>query len=179
MDFYELITKRESCRSFDTEKTVDTDLLKKCARWACLAPSACNSQPWSFVIVNKKELLPAVARGVQDEGFNLFASEAPAFIIVYKEEAKLLSKFDGLINDSNSFRENDLGIAVAHLCLAATENGLSTCIMGWRNDRKINEALGLPEEKKVHCVIAVGYSKTEEPRKKVRKNSDDKITVIE
>ena len=72
-----------------------------------------------------------------------------------------------------------MGIAVAHLCLAATENGLSTCIMGWRNDRKINEALGLPEEKKVHCVIAVGYSKTEEPRKKVRKNSDDKITVIE
>lgn len=179
MDFYELITKRESCRSFNTEKTVDTALLKKCAEWACLSPSACNSQPWSFVIINKKELLPAVAAGVQDNGFNTFASDAPAFIIVYKEEAKLLSKFDGLINDQNTFRENDLGIAVAHLCLAATANGLSTCIMGWRNDKKINEALNLPKEKKVHCVIAIGYSKTTEPRKKARKCFDDLITVIE
>lgn len=179
MTFYELITKRESCRSFDKEKTVDTAVLKKCVEWACLSPSACNSQPWSFVIINKKELLPAVAAGVQDAGFNLFASDAPAFIIVYKEQAKLLSRFDGLINDQNTFRENDLGIAVAHLCLAATENGLSTCIMGWRNDKKINDALGLPEDKKVHCVIAVGYSTKDEPRKKVRKNFDDMITVIE
>lgn len=179
MDFYELITRRESCRDFDKEKTVDTALLKKCCEWACLAPSACNSQPWSFVIINKKEMLKSVAAGVQDNGFNLFASEAPAFIIVYKEEAKLLKRFDGLINDQNTFRENDLGIAVAHLCLAATENGLSTCIMGWRNNRKINEALGLPEDKKVHCVIAIGYSKSEEPRKKVRKASAELITVIE
>ena len=179
MDFYELITKRESCRNFDKERSVDTALLKKCAQWACLAPSACNSQPWSFVIINKKELLPAVAAGVQDNGFNMFASDAPAFIIVYREPAKLLKRFDGLIKDQNTFRENDLGIAVAHLCLAATENGLSTCIMGWRNDKKINEALGLPEDKNVHCVIAIGYSKDTEVRNKVRKNPDDLITVIE
>lgn len=179
MDFFKLINTRESCRNFIKEKSVDTELLKECVKYASLAPSACNSQPWSFVIVNKKELLADVANGVQDNGFNAFASNAPAFIIVYKEEAKLLSKFDGLINDQNSFRENDLGIAVSYLCLAACENGLSSCVMGWRNDKKINAALGLPEDKKVHCVIAVGYSESDTPRKKIRKNLEDILTVIE
>lgn len=179
MDFYTLINTRESCRNFQKEKEVDTAVLKKCVQWASLAPSACNSQPWSFVIVNRKDLLEKVAKGVQDEGFNAFASDAPAFIIVYKEQAKLLSKFDGLISDQNSFRENDLGIAVAYLCLAACENGLSTCVMGWRNDKKINAALGISEEKQVHCVIAVGYGKSSEPRKKTRKSVEDILTVIE
>lgn len=179
MDFIELINTRESCRNFESGRKIDTKLLKKCVEWASLAPSACNSQPWRYVIINNEELLPAVAAGVQDNGFNKFASDASAFIIVYGEEATMASKFRGLIADNNSFRDNDLGIAVAYLTLAATENGLSTCVIGWRNDKKINEAIGQPADRKVHCVIALGYTKSEEPRKKKRKALDEILTVIE
>ena len=170
MEFSKLINMRESCRNYDSGKKVDTELLKKCVEMACLAPSACNSQPWRYVIINNEELCAKIAKGVQDNGFNSFASGAPAFIVVYGEDAKMAKKFDGLIADNNSFRDNDLGIGIAYLTLAASDNGLSTCIMGWRNDSKINEALGQPLDRKVHCVIAVGYSLDEAPRKKKRKS---------
>lgn len=179
MDFFELINKRESCRNFDSEKKVDTELLKRCVEYAALAPSACNSQPWHFVVVNNPDIVPKVAKSVQDMGFNRFASDAPAFIVVCGKDATLASKFDGLIKDRNSFQQNDLGIAVSYLCLAATELGLSTCVMGWRNNKKVIEALGLSEKKNVHCVIAVGYTKDKEPRKKVRKPIDEVMTVME
>ena len=168
MEFSKLINIRESCRNFDSEKKVETELLKKCVEMACLAPSACNSQPWRYVVVNNAQLREKVAKGVQDNGFNSFASKAPAFIVVYGEDAKMAKQFDGLIADNNSFRDNDLGIGIAYLTLAASDNGLSTCIIGWRNDSKINEALGQPLDKKVHCVIAIGYTLCEEPRKKKR-----------
>lgn len=179
MEFFELIKTRESCRNFDSEKKVDTNLIKKSIEMALLAPSACNSQPWRYVVVNSEEISPLVAKGVQDNGFNLFASKAPAFIVVYGAEAKMAKQFDGLVADNNSFRDNDLGIGIAYLTLALSDNGLSSCIMGWRNDAKINEVLGQPLDRKVHCVIAVGYTANEAPRNKKRKPLDEMITVIE
>ena len=49
-DFYELAQRRQSCRNFK-DKAVDGELLVRCVKAASLAPSACNSQPWKFVIV--------------------------------------------------------------------------------------------------------------------------------
>lgn len=179
MNFYELINTRESCRNFDSERKVSTELLKKCVEYAALAPSACNSQPWHFVAVNNPEIAAKVAESVQDNGFNRFASDAPAFIVVCGKDATLAAKFDGLIKDQNSFQQNDLGIAVSYLCLAATELGLSTCVMGWRNNQKVRTALGLSESKNIHCVIAVGYARDEKVRKKVRKPLEEILTVVE
>ena len=51
-DFFDLIARRESCRNYDPNKKVETEKLVKCIEAARLAPSACNSQPWSFVVVN-------------------------------------------------------------------------------------------------------------------------------
>lgn len=56
-NFFELINKRESCRSFNNKK-VDKELLIKCIEAARVAPSACNSQPWSFMVVNSEEKSP-------------------------------------------------------------------------------------------------------------------------
>ena len=50
MELQEAITARYSCRSF-TERAIDSALLKTCVETAGLAPSACNSQPWKFHII--------------------------------------------------------------------------------------------------------------------------------
>ena len=55
MEFEELIQKRQSDRKY-TEGKVDRALITKCIEAARLAPSACNSQPWKFVIVDDPEL---------------------------------------------------------------------------------------------------------------------------
>ena len=71
-DFFDLIARRESCRNYDPNKKVETEKLVKCIEAARLAPSACNSQPWSFVVVNSPSVSPQVAKCVQGMGMNRF-----------------------------------------------------------------------------------------------------------
>ena len=49
-DFYELIKKRRSVRSFSS-KEVPIDILDKCIKSAGTAPNGANKQPWHFVVV--------------------------------------------------------------------------------------------------------------------------------
>ena len=125
--FFELIEKRESCRSFDS-RPVDKALLCRMIEAARLSPSACNSQPWHFTVFTgeKKEEL---ARCTQRLGMNKFSSDAPALIVVSEEKATLAATIAGAVKDQE-FAQIDIGLATAHLCLAATALGLSTCILG-------------------------------------------------
>ena len=59
-EFFDLINKRQSCRKY-LDKPVEKEKLIKCIEAARVAPSACNSQPWHFVVVNNKELSSKVA----------------------------------------------------------------------------------------------------------------------
>ena len=71
-------------------------------------------------------------------------------------------------------------IATAQLCLAATAQGLSTCILGWLDGRKVCAALGLPEDTRVRLVIAVGYALPDDPlRKKQRKPLEQVLAIHE
>ena len=62
MHFSELISQRQSCRSYNPARTVSTEDLTACLEAARLAPSACNSQPWRFYAVNDEQLSPEGAR---------------------------------------------------------------------------------------------------------------------
>ena len=130
--FFELIAKRESCRNY-SEKEVEREKLERCIEAARLAPSACNSQPWSFTVVNSPELAPQVPSCLQEMGMNKFTDKCPAFIIIAEEKATLSARLGGKVKDQK-YAPIDIGLATAQLCLAATQQGLSTCIMGWFNE---------------------------------------------
>ena len=89
-DFFDLIARRESCRNYDPNKKVETEKLVKCIEAARLAPSACNSQPWSFVAVENEALLPEVAKCAQTSGINQFTDDAGAFFVI---QADFQSRF--------------------------------------------------------------------------------------
>ncbi len=169
--FLDLVNKRESCRSFE-KREVEKEKLVKCIEAARLAPSACNSQPWSFVVVNKEELLEPVAKATQKIGMNKFTDNAGAFIVVCQEKANFTAKVGSVLQET-SFQDIDVGIATSHICYEATAQGLSTCILGMFDDKKIKDALSMPKNKKIKLVIAVGYSAKDTLRKKVRKNFDE------
>ncbi len=171
MSFFELINKRESCRDF-SDKKVDKELLVKCIEAAHIAPSACNSQPWSFVVVNSEQKGPLIAKCLQTAGFNKFADNVPAFIVICEEEAKLIGGV------SQKYAQGDVGIATASICYAATELGLSTCIMGSIDHEMLKEILNLPENKNIRLVLAVGYASNDKIRNKVRKPIDEIMTYI-
>ena len=168
MSFFELINKRQSCRSFDTEP-VDDKLLKQIIEAARLSPSACNSQPWFFTVANGDKA-KSIAPCVQDMGMNKFASDCPAFIVISETRANLKERVGQRFGE-REFSSIDIGLATAHLCLAASELGLSTCILGWLNEEKIKKIINT--DNRIRLVIAVGYAKTDEIRDKKRKDTDE------
>lgn len=175
MDFFELINARESCRSY-TGEAVSRDDLAKIIGAARLAPSACNSQPWSFVAVESAEKRAEVARCLQGAGMNRFLDKAGAFIAVVGEPAYLIAEGGGLA-ESDAFALHDAGLATAHLVLAARELGLGSCIIGWMNEG-LPAALGLPADKRIVVVVALGHTEPKPPRIKKRKELDELVKYI-
>ena len=148
--FFDLIEKRESCRNF-ASAPVEKEKLEMCVKAARLSPSACNSQPWSFVVVESPDLSPKVAACLQEMGMNKFASRCPALVVVTEEKANLSAKLGGLVKDQQ-YAQIDVGLAAAHFCLEAADQGLSTCILGWFSEKRIKDLLTLPERARVRLV---------------------------
>jgi len=171
-DFAELVQKRHSCRRFEKGRPIPREELDACLALARLSPSACNSQPWRFLVVDEAEKRADLASCVQDLGMNRFASDCGALIAVLEEPAHLLPKL--FPNPKNqTFAQIDIGIAVAHLTLACAERGIGTCIMGWINQKKAHRVLGLPDNAVLRLVIAAGYPSAEDQlREKRRKELD-------
>lgn len=170
MDFSELIKQRQSDRKYDTTRSVDRNLIIKCLEAARLAPSACNSQPWKFVVVDDKELLPQMASAAASMGMNKFAAEAPVIVAVVLEKMNFTARLGSVIKDKE-YNLLDVGIAVEHFCLQASELGLGTCIMGWFDEKKVAKLLGI-EKRRIPLLITLGYSAAR-LREKSRKSLDD------
>lgn len=173
MNFFELVNKRESVRGY-LDKEVKREKILKIVEAARVAPSACNAQPWKFVLVDDKEKVKEVANNLYDPliGINKFALTSPVFIVVVGEKRNFTSKMGELIKKKD-YTSIDLGIASEHLCLAATELGLGTCIMGWFKEKNIKKILNIPSNKEIHLVISLGYFNDKGVRKKVRKSIDE------
>ena len=173
-----LYLTRQSCRSFDETRPVERALLERVCRLALLSPSACNAQPWKLYVATGDKAKKAV-KGLQDMGMNKFASAASALIVIAEGKGNLISAAGKTFKD-NDFTHNDIGMLTAHLVLAAEAAGLQTCILGWRNEKKLQEALGLPKGTKIPHAIAVGYA-TEgyEVRDKKRKNEKDTLFFVD
>lgn len=173
MNFFELVNKRESVRGY-TDKKVDRNTIEKILECARLSPSACNSQPWKFVVVDEDEKVHHIAECVYNPiiGINKFALTAPCFIVAVGEKRNATSKIGELIKNKD-YSSMDIGIACEHISLAAAELGLGTCLMGWFNEGKIKRKLEIPKEKEIFLVISLGYGKSEVQRKKIRKNLNE------
>ena len=61
MNFLELVRRRQSTRKYQPGRRIPREILERCLEAARLAPSACNSQPWSFVVVDDPEQVRALA----------------------------------------------------------------------------------------------------------------------
>ncbi|QNB47845.1 NAD(P)H nitroreductase [Thermanaerosceptrum fracticalcis] len=168
MAFLELVSKRQSVRDY-LEKPVEREKIERCLEAARLAPSACNSQPWKFIVVDDPNLKEAVARETFSSviSFNRFTLKAPAIIIIVSENRKLLPQIGGAIKDK-PYHLIDVGIAAEHICLQAVEEGLGTCMVGWFNESPLKKLLGIPERKRIELLITIGYPSAEAIRKKNR-----------
>ena len=167
MDFKELVSIRQSCRSFDKNVKIDESVLVECAKTAMLSPSACNAQPYIVKLVNDEELLKKAVGCIQDAGMNRFADNASAMYVIFGNKGKLISTVTGKLIDSD-FTQIDIGIFTAPLTLALAEKGIGSCIIGWINKDKLSKLLGV--EKPVYlCVLVGAATEGYEIREKKRK----------
>lgn len=177
MDFFELVQKRESVRGYLSTK-VEREKINKILETARLAPSACNAQAWKFIVVDEDELVKKVANALHSPlvgGINKFAHTSPAFIVVVDDKRNITSGI-GCKVKKKDYTSMDIGIASEHICLAATELGLGTCMMGWFNEKEIKSLLNIPKNREVNLVISIGYYDNKPPRKKVRKKFEEIVS---
>ena len=111
MELLELIKKRQSVRKY-TDQRIEKEKIDKCLEAARLAPSASNSQPWKYIIVDDPVLKNEVAKATFSTAvsFNKFAIEAPVLIVIVLEKAKLITQIGGQIKDKE-WALVDIGIS--------------------------------------------------------------------
>lgn len=174
--FLELVRSRQSDRSY-LDKPVEQDKIDRILEAARLAPSACNSQPWKFVVVTDpgKRMLVADATASKILSMNHFSKQAPVQLVLIEENANFTSSVGGWATNKH-YPHIDLGIVASHICLAATDEGLGSCMIGWCDEKKIRKALDIPKDKRVMMVILLGYS-AQKLREKKRKTIEEIVSV--
>lgn len=168
MNFSELVKKRYSCRQYQ-DKKVDREIVEQCIEAARLAPSACNSQPWHFVILDEENIKSEVASMTSGKmlPLNHFVHRAPIIVVALSHKGNMRTKIGGVIKNK-AFYQYDVAMAVEHLCLKATELGLGTCILGWFREHAIKKAIKVPRGYKIELLVTLGYP-ADEVREKVRR----------
>jgi len=169
MSFIELVKSRRSLRDY-SDFSVERAVIEECLEAARLAPSACNSQPWYFIVVDdpvlKDRLAAAAFSGVYS--MNSFAGAAPVLVALVRQRSCVPARVGGFLKGTQ-FNLIDTGIAAEHFCLAAAERGLGTCMLGWFNGRAAKKILEVGRADKIELLISLGRPKNNWPDQRPRK----------
>ncbi|MEF8848044.1 MAG: nitroreductase family protein [Candidatus Thermoplasmatota archaeon] len=148
MDFKKVIQKRESVRKFKDKNIEDSKIktILECARWA---PSALNKQSWEFIVVKSKDTIQKISKA--SHFINRWMKDAPVIIIACGDPK------EGSIHNEINYYSINVAIAMEHLILAATNEGLGSCWIAAFDEKKIKKILDIPEEIKVIALTPLGY----------------------
>lgn len=166
MDLKALYLKRESCRNF-SGKQVDKKLLLDILEEARLAPSASNSQPWHFWLIDDQEKQFNITSDLRE-----FTRKLGGMIII--------TSVDRIFTPSprkHDYYGFDIGGITAHIMLSASQRGIQTCLIGSFDDEHVKSVLPQLKDEKIHIIILFGYS-NDKPREKDRYPLKDKLTIV-
>jgi nitroreductase len=163
-----LIAERRSVRRY-LDRPVAREKIEACLEAARLAPSAENVQPWRFIVIDDPKLKEAFSAEAFSGIYSMtkFAAQAPALILVLSKPDIVANRIGKQIQGV-PFHLVDIGIAGEHFVLAAQEQGLGTCWIGWFNPRRVRKFFRIPRAYKPVVLIALGYPEATEPRPKKR-----------
>lgn len=170
MTFLDLVRARESVRSYAPDRPVPREILERILEAGRLAPSACNLQPWRFIVVSSPENLARVRACYKGAWFQ----DAPHILVVAGKRRDAWTRRDGY----NSL-ETDLAIAMDHIILAAAAEGVGTCWIGAFDPAVLRQALELEDGEEVFALTPLGYASAGyRPRAKERKELAEIVRFI-
>jgi nitroreductase len=149
-DIMDTIFQRRSIRKY-TPQAVEPEKLHSLLQAAMAAPTACNSQPWEFIVITDSDVLAQLRSKLLFGRYN-----APAAIVVCGNE--------GIANNpaSKLFWVQDCSAATENILIAATGLGLGSVWIGVHPMLPVASAvrsvLNIPDDVTPLCVIYVGYA---------------------
>jgi nitroreductase len=166
MDLIEAISTRRSIRKYKSDP-VPKELIAKLLEAATLAPSASNSQPWSFIVIQDAGLLKNYSDRAKSLFLNYISDKPdphnykailanPDFNIFYNAGTLVIIYGNG---QPNAF--GDCCLAAQNLMLTAHAKGLGTCWIGFSSalfdDPSFKTELGIPQNLSAAAPLIVGY----------------------
>lgn len=156
MEFTDVIMSRRSIRKYLPDP-VPEDKLRRLQEALRAAPTGSNRQPFKFIFVVNEELRKQVAEASPTQEC---LKQAPVLMVAACQKG----------------RSFDTAIAVDHMILAATNEGLGTCWIGWFDRGVVVKALGIGEEYEIPIMVPIGYA-AEAPGPRPRKPLDELVEV--
>ena len=150
MEFYEVISKRRSIRAYKKD-TVEDSKLSRILNAARLAPTAANRQPYSLIVVKDEETKQRLKDAYSQEWF----FTAPVIVC-----ACALPDDAWKRNDGKGYVDVDVAIAMDHLILAASAEGLGTCWIAAFKPEVVREVLNIPDNMEPLVLTPLGYPET-------------------
>jgi nitroreductase len=171
-EMLELILRRQSDRKY-SDKPIEAEKLERIIEAGRMAPSACNAQPWRFIVATDPQLVGQLAEAASAKllGMNVFVGQAPVILVIVRKKPNFSSRVGGTIK-SKDYSHIDIGIAAENICLQAAAEGIGSCIIGWFDEKQIKKILNIPVSKRVELIITLGYSLSEY-RQKRRKPKEE------
>lgn len=153
---------RRSVRKYES-KDVDENLVRDLLEAAMAAPSAVAKDPWSFVVVRRRDMLVKIAEGLPN---GKMLANAPVGLVVCGDLCRAH-------DEQLSYLLQDCSAAIENLLLAVNMLGLGACWLGVhpREDRitRIRSLLGIPEQVIPIAAIAIGRpAESHKPRTRYR-----------
>ncbi len=153
MDFFDAVVKRHSYRGEFEDRLVPREDLERIVDAGIRAPSGCNAQTTSFVIVDDPEKLNAIASLVEDR---VYLRTAKAMILCVAEHKAVYGDM--------SFGVEDCAASVENMLLAITAMGYASVWLDGmlRKDglaSRIGAILGVPEALDVRVLLPIGVPK--------------------
>jgi nitroreductase len=149
MDVFEAIRRRRSVREY-AGRAIPQEVLQRLCQAVRTAPSACNLQPWHFILVTDESLRRRIAQVANEQ---TWMALAPVTVVACGLPDQAYPRMGG---HGNSV-EIDVAIALDHLTLAAVAEGLGTCWIGAFPEAEVQRLLGLPPSFKVVAMTPLGY----------------------
>jgi len=169
MELKDVLEQRRAVRDY-TDAAVERPAIERLIHAAVLAPSAMNLQPWAFAVLSGRERIDRLAERVKSWLLANFSEtlygpsirgmiEKPEYSLFHHAAALVLV----LAKSSESQALEDCCLAAENFMLAARDQGIGTCWVGfarpWLNQPEIKRELGVKEKYQVVAPIVLGIPK--------------------
>jgi len=178
LEFKDVVVKRRSVRKFKKDPVPNKALrnVLEAGRWA---PSAGNSQPWRFAVVTNAEVKAKIAQSCtrfSKKHWKQFPPERAKYLAArggtwdksYMKDVPVLVVvcYSSPEKVKDELVAGSVWMAVENMLLAATDEGLGSCVYTFLNTKEENglkQILHVSPKDRIACMIQLGYTRTEPP----------------